>query len=405
MSHLGKMVVALLLVAAPAAGQASRPPDAASHPWKTAKMNLGPIYFSPTFELSGVGVDNNVFNDEVAPKSDITGTLGMRSLMGVHIGDGLILQVTQNNQYIYYRRYRSERSIDGALNVVFELRNRFFRPWARWDSVKTSQRVGFEIDERAERKSPAFDFGADINAVFRLGISMAAKRNRIRFKDTEEYKGQNLSQVLDQQNDAYTGLVRYQITELSDIVVGADYQLDRFLKSPDRDNDSWIYYGGLRIKSGGTFTGSATVGYRQQLHKLKTIPDFNGVTTDVQMTVQPSEALKLDITGTRDMGYSYLIEYPFLIDEGATATFSSRFSEHFDVVLGGRAKMLRYDQTMTRERKPAHERTLVLGLGAGYFVGGATRLGLVFEHWQRQSPTDGRSFHDNRLSSNYRFSF
>jgi hypothetical protein len=138
---------------------------------------------------------------------------------------------------------------------------------------------------------------------------------------------------------------------------------------------------------------------------LDVIPDFNGVTTDVQMTMQPSEAFKLDVTGNRDMGYSYLIEYPFLIDEGASATLTSRFSEHFDVVLNGRTKWLRYDETMTREHKPFDERTLVFGLGAGYFVGGVTRLGLLYEHWQRQSPQDGRSFHDNRLSSNYRFSF
>jgi hypothetical protein len=211
--------------------------------------------------------------------------------------------------------------------------------------------------------------------------------------------------VLDQQNDVYQGLVRYQLTELTDVVVGTDYARDRFLKSPDRDNDSWLYYGGLRIKTGGTFTGTATAGYRQQMHKLKVIPDFKGVTTDVQMSAQPSESFRLDVRGNRDMGYSYLIEYPFLIDEGMGATFTSRFSEHFDVVLVGSGRWLRYDETMTGARQPFKERTLVSGLGAGYFVGGVTRLGLQFEHWQRQSPKDGRSFHDNRISSNYRFAF
>lgn len=407
MSRIGKMAVVMLLIAAPVSAQSFRPPDPAVRPWATAKMNIGPIYFSPTFELSNVGVDNNVFNDEQSAKSDITGTLGMRSQIGIHVGDAFILQVIQNNQYHYYRRYRSERSVDSGLNFVLEFRNRFIRPWVRWDKPKTSQRQGFEIDERAEVKMPAFDFGADINAAFRLGVSVAGRRNRVRYKDDEAYRGQNLSEALDQQNDSYQGFVRYQLTELSELVVGADYTRDRFLKTPDRNNDSRYYYGGLRIKTGGTFTGTATVGYREQNHQLKLVPDFKGITTDVNLTVAPSEALKLDLQGNRDTGYSYLIEYPFVVDSGASATLTNRFSEHFDVILAGRGRWLHYDETMELVHKPYTERTVVLGLGSGYFVGGGNgaRLGLLYERWQRQSPLEGRSFHDNRISSNYRFSF
>jgi hypothetical protein len=401
------MAVAILLIAAPVSAQSFRPPDPASRPWTTAKMNIGPIYFSPTFELSNIGVDNNVFNDEESPKSDITGTLGMKSRIGIHVGEGLVLQIAQNNQYHYYRRYRSERSIDSGLNFVLEIRNRFFRPWARWDKSKTSQRLGFEIDERAERRTPAFDFGADINAAFRLGVSVAARRGRLRFKDDETYRGQNLSQALDQQNDAYQGLVRYQVTELSEFLVGADYTRDRFSKTPERNNDSRFYYAGLRIKTGATFSGTATAGYREQVHELKQIPDFKGVTADVNLSIAPSEAFKLEVSVSRDMGYSYLLEYPFVVESGTSATLTNRFAERLDWVLSGRGRWLHYDETMERVRKPYTERTGVFGLGTGYYVGGAgsMRLGILYERWQRQSPVDGRSFHDNRLSSNYRFSF
>lgn len=406
MSRVVQIAFVMLMVAAPAFAQTFRPPDPLARPWATAKMNIGPIYFAPTFELSGVGVDNNVFNDEANPKSDITGVLGMRSLIGLHVGESFIVQITQNNSYNYYRRYRSERSIDNNLNLVMEFRSRLFRPWARYNKVKTSQRVGVEIDERAERKAPTFDFGADINAAFRLGVSAAARHNRLRFKDTEEFNGQNLSTALDQQNDSYQGLVRYQLTELSELLVGADYTRDRFSKSPERDNDSRYYYGGLRIKQGATFTGTATAGYRAQSHKLAGVPDFKGVTVDLSMNVAPSEALKLDVTANRDMSYSYLVEYPFIVEEGASATLTNRFVEHFDVVFSGRIRSLLYDETMTGGSKPLTERTYVYGMGGGYYVGGGgTRLGLVFERWQRQSPTDGRSFHDNRISSSYRFSF
>lgn len=407
MSRILKMAVALVCVTAPAAAQTFRPPDPANRPWSNAKINIGPIYMSPTFELTGVGVDNNVFNDESFPKSDITGALGMRTLAGLHYGEALSLQVSQGNTYHYYRRYRSERSIDSTLILTAELRTRLVRPWVRWERTKTSQRVGFEIDERAERKTPIFDFGADVNAFFRLGISGAVRRNRLRFKDTEEYNGQNLSQSLDQTNDSYQGFVRYQLTEFSDIIAGGEYTRDRFLKSPDRDNDSHYYYGGLRIKTGAMITGTATAGYRRQTHLNSAVVDFKGPTADVDLTIRPSEAFQLQVIGSRDIGYSYLEEYPFIIDTGGGATLTNRFSEHLDVVLSARGRWLDYDETITGEKKPYTERTVVLGIGSGYFVGGGTgtRLGLLYERWQRQSPADGRSFHDNRISSNYRFSF
>ena len=160
-SRIASFVSVVLWMAVPAAAQSFRPPDPLARPWATAQMNIGALYFAPTFELRDVGVDNNVFNDEFNQKSDLTGTLGMRSLAGLHFGEGLVLQVTQTNSYVYFRRYRGERSIDSGLGAVLEYRSHVFRPWIRWDRVKTSQRQGVEIDARAERKTPNFDFGAD----------------------------------------------------------------------------------------------------------------------------------------------------------------------------------------------------------------------------------------------------
>ena len=56
---------------------------------------------------------------------------------------------------------------------------------------------------------------------------------------------------------------------------------------------------------------------------------------------------------------------------------------------------------------PHTVRTLVLGVGMGYFVGSGhgTRLGILFERAQRVSPIDARNYVTNRISSNYRFSF
>lgn len=401
------LALVVLWTAAPAWAQSFRPPDPLARPWGTAQINLGPIYFAPTFELKDVGIDNNVFNEDTNQKNDLTGALGMRSLAGLHFGESLVFQVTQANSYIYYRRYRSERSVDGGLNFLLEFRTRAVRPWIRWDKLKTSQRTGVEIDARAERKTPNFDFGVDFTTALRLGVSFAARRSLVRYKDTVTERGVNLSEALDSSSDSYQGFLRYELTDLSDIVFGADYLRDRFTKSPIRDNDSFYYYAGIRTKQGATFVGSATVGFRQQKHNDPAVPNFKGVTANVEVAVVPNEFLKLELSGGRDLGYSYQEQYPYFVQQGAGGTLTNRFAEHLDVVLSAKGTWLNYSDTIAGGKDPRMDRTMVLGLGAGYFVGGGngTRLGIVFEHAQRVSPITARNYVTNRVSTNYRFSF
>ncbi len=394
-------------LAVPAAAQSFRPPDPAARPWSTAQMNIGPIYFAPTFELSGIGIDNNVFNDEANPRQDLTGTLGMRSLVGLHFGESLVFQVLQSNSYVYYRRYRSERSIDSGLNFVLEYRSRLLRPWVRFDKMKTSQRTGVEIDARAERKTPKFDFGVDLTGGFRLGASFAGRRSKTRYNDAEVFNEVNLSEALDGQSDAYQGFVRYQLTDLTDFIVGTDYLRDRFTKSPIRNNDSYYYYAGVRAKEGAMFVGSATVGFRQMTHTDPSVPNFKGLTADVAVTVVPNGFLKFEVTGGRDLGYSYQVQYPFFVTQSGGAILTNRFADHMDVVLAARGTWLNYNETLTGLKDPHTDRTVVLGLGTGYYIGGGGgyRIGVLFERAQRVSPIAGRSYVTNRLSTNYRFSF
>lgn len=401
------VLLAVLWAAVPASAQTFRPPDVGAKPWGPAQINLGPIYFAPTFELSGVGVDRNVFNEETNPKSDLKGTLGMRSVAGLHFGETFLFQVTQSNSYNYYRRYRSERSVDGGLGFVVELRTHFIRPWVRWDRVKSSERAGVEIDARAERKTPNFDFGADFNGFFRLGVTFAARRALVRYKDGVTENAVNLSETLDNQSDAYQWFLRYQLTDFTDVVLGADYLRDRFSNSPLRDNDNFNYYAGLRTKQGATFVGSATVGFRQQKHNDPIVPNFKGITANIDVSVIPSEFFKLDLNGGRDVGYSYQAEYPYYVQQGGGAVLTNRFAEHFDVVLGAKSTWLVYSDTITGGKAPRTERTMVFSVGPGFFVGGGngTRLGFTFERSQRVSPIEARNYVTNRFSTNYRFSF
>lgn len=398
--------VALLSWVGPAHAQTFRPPDVKVKPWTAAQLNLGPIYFAPTFELTGLGVDNNVLNSATDPQRDLTGTLTMRSLIGVHFGD-VVLQLTQSNSYIYFRRFQSERSIDNSLGALLEIRNELVRPWVRWQKQKTHQRMGVEIDSRAERKIPDLDYGLDLNTFFRLGVSAAGRHTSVAYAEEEVFDGVNLGEVLNNSSDTYQGLVRYELNDLTDLLVGVDYVRDRFEKSPLRNNDSWYYYGGLRTKQGATFVGSVTAGFRKQLHTDPSVPDFSGLIANFDLSLVPTEFFRFDLQAGRDSTYSYQEEYPYIVDQGGTFTMTNRFADRFDWVATAQGQWLRYDKTIGGGSNARTDRTTVYGVGAGFYLGGGTgkRIGFLYEHAQRISPIDTRSYVTNRISTNYRLAF
>ena len=129
MNSLFRWVVAGLLlavVAPPALAQGWNSP-AVAEPWKDAKMTIGPGFVVPSFDLRNIGVDNNVFRDEQNPRSDLSATVAVSTLFGAHVR-AFVLSVTQENNYLWFRRYVSERSIDGGLKALAELRLAWVRP-------------------------------------------------------------------------------------------------------------------------------------------------------------------------------------------------------------------------------------------------------------------------------------
>ena len=53
--------------------------DPVEDPVATARVHLGPLALTPHMALMNVGVDNNVFNETVAPKRDFTFTAADRA--------------------------------------------------------------------------------------------------------------------------------------------------------------------------------------------------------------------------------------------------------------------------------------------------------------------------------------
>jgi hypothetical protein len=383
-----------------------RAPDPKAEPWRDARLKLGPIFFNPTFQVKDVGIDDNVFNEPAAPRQDLTGTLAMESLAGVQVR-ALLVTVRQSNSYVWFRQYRSERSVDGSLKGTAELRLDRLRPWVTFERAESHARGGFEIDARAGRQTPAFDYGTDIRFGWRLGASVGYRSQKLQYAEGEVFDGADLREALDNKTDEFRGYARYELTPFTNLIGGVELTRERFVTNTLRDADSVNYYGGFESSSDAPLGLNLTVGWRQQKHKNPTVPNFKGLVAQASAGFVVADTVRLTFNGMRDTGMSYDEIYPYFVEEGGSVTSHIRFSEHFDLKFDGRGSWLKYSVTVTGEDVSRRDRSVVGGAEFGYFFGGlsGTRVGLRYEYAKRTSPIAQKNYTRGRIYTEFKLSF
>lgn len=400
-------VVAALLVlvgSVPAAAQTGRP-DPKAEPWTNSRLQLGPLFFNPTFQLRNIGIDDNVFNEPDFPRQDLTGTLAMDSLIGLRVRSFLVT-VTQATSYTWYRRYRSERSVDGGLKASVELRTQHFRPWFVWERAETHDRGGFEIDARAGRETPNWVAGADFT-FGRLGLTGAYRRSSLRFAEGETFDDVDLKESLDHTTEQVGGAVRYELSDTVTVDVSGDWSNERYTFSPLRNKDVLAYSMTVATTSVATVQMSATAGFRDQRFTDPSVDGFRGFVGSGTLGFLPTEWMRLQMGVARDTGVSYESEYPYYIQNGGNAEAVIRFSEYFDLAFRGEGQWLRYREAAVGAEATRQDRTVVLGAEFGYYIGGesGTRIGLRYEYAERVSPLAKRNYARNRVYSDFRLRF
>lgn len=405
---LGCAVWLMLAVGAvPAFAQEWKPPDPKAEPSRDARLRLGPIFFNPTFRISNLGVDDNVFNDvEGNERQDLTGTLSMSSLVGVQ-ARAFLLTAEQANSYIWYRTYTSERSVDGSLKLVGQLRLGGIRPWAAWERVETHDRGGFEIDARAGRDLPAWEVGTDIRLGWRLGVTGGYRKHEVKYAEGELFDGVDLREALDHKSEEIRGYGRIVLTDVNDFVAGVERTRVRFRFSTLRDSDDYFYFAGFESAAEARLGLNLKIGWKEQRHVDPTVQGFRGIVGSGSVGFIVKDFMKMDVGGRRAINLSYEELYPYYLEEGADFRSHIRFSQHFDLVFDGRVNWLKYGTTVTGETIDRKDRAMVLGGEFGYFFGGAsgTRVGVRYEYATRRSPVDIKNYSRSRFYSDFRLNF
>jgi hypothetical protein len=407
--RLMSVVCVMAALAQPAYGQVWAPPDPAE-PWTNAKMKMGPIFVAPSFDLRNVGIDNNVFRDETNPKQDLTATISVNTKFGAHF-KALSLIFNQDNRYLWFRRYTSERSIDGGLGGILELRTRPFRPWLSWSKAKTHERQGYEIDARAGRETPSLETGADVRFGPRTGMTMSIRQQETRYDEGEFFDEVDLKEALD--NRVTFGHINgsWAYTQFTNVVGGFEWTRQKFLLNPLRSNDQLSYFAGFEARGDTPVVGKLQIGFKEQRLDDPQLKDLKEVIVHGNLTTIAADRFQLVVTGDRDISFSYDDDFPFYIENGASLTVTTRVSTRLDLITGARAELLVYSENykegvhLLSSRKDLYT---AASLGFLYKMGGTesgSAFGLTLEQAQRASPIDGKDFNNRRVLTNIKLSF
>lgn len=404
-----RTILTAALVAAPviARAQSVPPPPTGpvEDPAETAKIKWGPVFLQPNFGFKNIGLDNNVFNDPVDPKQDWTGTVNMGMMAGLRFGLAR-LTVRTSSDYVYYAKFKTERSIDGNTRTMFEYRHPLLRPWIAMERVKAHERGGLEIDARAGRELPAYEAGLEFRPGYRLGIRLVGKLREIKYEE-EEYRGVRLDQVLNAKYDEGALQFLYEISPLSSFRVSAEMSRARFDAASIRDSDDKAIFAGIEGRRDAFIQGYIDVGYRDRTPLDQASPAYSGWVARAAAAFILWDRMHIAFGLDRDIPWSYDEAYSFYVQQGGNTYVTIKLHDRFDVIASGRYYDLDYRDVIARDAVTRTDRVYGYGGGIGFFISGypGTRIALMAERQARESIVPDRRYDTPRFYTNIGFSF
>ena len=379
---------AMLMTGAVAAQQSSEAPP------PPGTMVFGPVTLTPSLTMKALGVDDNVFNDAVDPKSDFTFTLTPRANIGLR-ARRLRLTYQTTADYVYYRTYASER----GTNVTSEMRADVdlgqLRPYASVAAANTRNRLNAEVDTRARHHDMTYGAGITLRLASRTSLLLNARRGTIQYEPDAIFRGVSLQQSFDGRLDRLEGGFGIDLTPITTFTVVAQREEQRFDLSPLRNSSSWRVAPTLTFSPMGLLTGNASVGYRRFDAHDAGLPDFTGMVASVTVGATIYGRHQLQGTYLHDLQYSYDPSTPYYLMNGGTLTWTTIVAGPFDVRGTGGRNLMDYRAT---QRARGSDVWSTYGGGIGFRFADRARLGVNAEWLQRDSGrSPDRAYRNRRI--------
>ena len=367
-----------------------------------ARTHIGPVWVNPTFALTNVGVDSNVFNqpDALQPKSDFTFTFTPQADVWVHLL-GTWLTGTVKEDLVWYQQYANERARNDFYALGWKVPFNRLSLSASGSWLSTRERPGFEIDARSERTEINYTGSAEYRAFGKTRFSATGGQKHVTFDKAEVFLGVNLHDELSRVETSGEVSVRYELTPYTSLAVAGAREEDRFVYDPLRDSNSTTLTGEAIFDQNALIKGRATFGYRAFHPLVAGLADYDGGTFDVDISYIAPDSTQLTLKALRDVEYSFDPREPYYLQTGFVASATLHRFGAVEVVGSYGAQRLSYadrvDATVIVSNRVDHVGTF--GAGVGYHVRRDVRLGVNVDHARRSSDRPDRQYSGLRFGA------
>jgi Putative beta-barrel porin 2 len=349
-----------------AAGQSQAPPPDVPPP---GTVVLGPARITPGLAVSDMGVDDNVFNERLDPKRDFTFTISPRADVLFRMR-WLRLTYVTTSDYVYYRKYASERGTNlmSSARVDFELGR--LKPYATITGLNSKARVNGEVDQRARHHDLVYGAGVALKIASRTSLVANGSQGKVVYEPDQEFRGVDLQESFNGRRRAVDAGVSIALTPITTFAVLVAREQQRFQLSPDRDSNSWRVSPTFSFNPTGVITGSASVGYRRFQPLSPALPGYSGLVSTVGVGATILGRHQMQAQFSRDVQYSYDLTNDYYIGTGGTLSWTWRLAGPLDVRGTGGRFLMDYRGGPLSEA----DTTTTYGGGVGYHFSNRARL-------------------------------
>jgi hypothetical protein len=384
------LTAALLLAAVPAFAQAGGAGGT------TGRFVIGRLQLTPTLILREAGVDSNVFNATkaegarkdnyatVVPQVDASLSLGVMELTGQ---GGL--------SYVYFERYKNQRSLNGLANGRAEFPFQRIRPSIAGSWLRLRERPNNEIDARIVRETLHGSVAFSTQLTPRSGVILGGSREETRYERGVQFRDADVARALDRQTTEGSAVFRLEVTPLTGLLFDVRGSRDHFLLDPLKQTDNLRTSLALDFAADAVIKGRASAGYHKMVARRQGSVPFAGWTSAVELSYAFLGRTRFDVRFARDAAYSVIEGESYYVTTAGGFEVLHNLIGPVDLsVRGSRDRM---DYEFSPGGAPGHvELVSTAGGGASIRVSPRVRFSVNYELSLRESSLGAAYEYDRR---------
>lgn len=300
---------------------------------ESARLRVGPFYFTPSLSIDNIGYDNNVFLDPESrePQSDFVISMTPRVRAALPIASRALVTFDLAPRGEYYRTLANARAFAPHGSTRAEV---FF---PRFDLIGAAgidagrRRPNFEIERRVNYTNTRLEAGVRYRFRSRMSFELGVLRTSASFED-ELFEGVNLDDSLTSHDVGVRFGITRRITPKTSVTLAADRSRSHFPASPEKEGTRLSIVPGLTFTPNALIAGTLNVGVLKFTPEHEALPAFTGLVADADLSYTFREATRLTVRWRRNLNYSFQPLQPYYVLSALGASLRRQVVGRIDVI-------------------------------------------------------------------------